>query len=338
MDRVVSADVASVGVAGEMNLAPTGSAALEAKGVSYRYGSGADAVAALDDVSLAVQPGELHALLGPNGSGKTTLFKIASTLLLPDAGAVWIGGCDVTRDPGGVRERLGVVFQSVALDEQLTLSENLQTQAALYGMNRATARARADALTRALDLAAYSDRRVSTLSGGERRRGDLARGLLHRPALLLLDEPTTALDPSARRLFLDLLTDIRGGEGTAILMATHLLEEADDADHVTILDYGKVAASGKPESLRDALGVSVLWITPSQGAAHLFTAEAVGVPSDDLHHASGKIGIGHPEPARLLARLAQAHPDAIAQATLRRPTLEDAFLAATGNALHSPTS
>ncbi len=312
--------------------------ALEAVGVSYRYGSGDDSVTALDDVSLTVRPGELHALLGPNGSGKTTLFKIASTLLRPDTGTMSIGGCDVARDPGGVRQRLGVVFQSVALDEQLTLAENLRTQAALYGMNRKQARERADDLTQALELNAYSDRRVSTLSGGERRRGDLARGLLHRPALLLLDEPTTALDPSARRLFLDVLADIRRNEKTAILMATHLLEEADDAEHVTILDKGRVATTGTPDALRDALGTSVLWITPATDSAHLFTAEALSVEASDLHHASGKIGIGHREPARLLARLAQAHPDAIAEATLRRPTLEDAFLAATGNALHSPTS
>ncbi len=176
---------------------------------------------------------------------------------------------------------------------------------------------------------------MSTLSGGEKRRGDLARGLLHRPALLLLDEPTTALDPSARRLFLDLLSDIRRNEGTAILMATHLLEEADDAGHITILDQGKVAATGTPDGLRDALGTSVLWITPTPGSEPLFAPETLQVDASDMHHAGGRIGIGHPEPARLLAHLAQAHPDAIAEATLRRPTLEDAFLAATGNALRS---
>ncbi len=336
MDRVVSTTI--VAHAGAPVRTSVGSAALDAVGISYRYGSGDDGVLALDDVSLTVQAGELHALLGPNGSGKTTLFKIASTLVRPERGKLSIGGCDVTRDPSGVRQRLGVVFQSVALDEQLTLAENLRTQAALYGMNRTQARERADALTQALDLRAYSDRRVSTLSGGERRRGDLARGLLHRPALLLLDEPTTALDPSARRLFLDLLADIRREESTAILMATHLLEEADDAEHVTILDRGRVAATGTPDHLRDALGTSVLWITPSPESANFFTTDTLGVESSQLHYANGKIGIGHPEPARLLARLAQAHPNAIAEAMLRRPTLEDAFLAATGNALHSPTS
>ena len=315
----------------------TGGLALDACGVSHRYGLGDDAVQALDDVSLTVQAGELHALLGPNGSGKTTLFKIASTLLRADSGAVSVGGCDVASDPGGVRQKLGVVFQSVALDEQLTLSENLRTQAALYGMKRDQAKERADALIQALDLAAYAKRRVSTLSGGEKRRGDLARGLLHRPALLLLDEPTTALDPSARRLFLDLLADIRRNEGTAILMATHLLEEADDAAQVTILDYGRVAATGTPDRLRDGLGASVLWITPTPGSEPLFTPVMLQVEAAALHRASGRIGIGHPEPARLLARLAQAHPDAIAEATLRRPTLEDAFLAATGNALRSTT-
>jgi ABC-2 type transport system ATP-binding protein len=312
--------------------APTLSA-FEARGVGYRYGSGESAIAALRGVSLRVAPGSWHALLGPNGSGKTTLFRLASTLLRPQSGQLLVGGCDVSDDPDGARGQIGVVFQSVALDEQLTLAENLRTQAALYGIGRRQATERIDALLDALALTDHARRRVATLSGGERRRGDLARGLLHRPALLLLDEPTTALDPSARRALLDLLGRLRRDEGTAILMATHLMEEASECDRVTILHRGTVAASGTPDALTDALGASVLWITPAQGHEARFTPDALGLPPASVRHAGGQIGLSHAQPARLLAQLSQAHPDAIAEATLRRPTLEDAFLAATGHAL-----
>lgn len=316
-------------------------AAFEACEVAYRYSSGADGVQALDGVSLTVRPGAWHALLGPNGSGKTTLFRLASTLLRPQLGTLSVGGRDVAGDPDAARRQIGVVFQSVALDEQLTLAENLRTQAALYGMNGRSARARADELLSALDLTGYARRRVATLSGGERRRGDLARGLLHRPALLLLDEPTTALDPAARRAFLDLLGRIRHEEGTAILMATHLMEEASECDRVTILHRGRVAAADTPDALTDALGASVLWITPAPGCDHLFASDALGLAPSAVRHAGGRVGLTHPEPARLLARLAREHPDALLEATLRRPTLEDAFLAATGHALtasHAPTA
>jgi ABC-2 type transport system ATP-binding protein len=228
---------------------------------------------------------------------------------------------------------LGIVFQSVALDGELSLAENLRTQAALYGLDKRTTAERVDRLADALELRLYLGRRVSTLSGGERRRGDLARGLLHRPALLLLDEPTTALDPSARRLFLDLLEQVRRTEQTAILMATHLLEEADDADRVTILHRGRVAAEGTPDALTSALGEQVVWITPRQGSEHHFTPDALGVDERSMHRAGRSVGIGHAQPAQLLARIAAAHPDALEQATLRRPTLEDAFLSATGYAI-----
>ena len=179
--------------------------ALALRDLAHAYGE----TAALRGVSLDVAPGERVGLLGANGSGKTTLMRAVSTLLAPDAGTVEVGGADARRDPAEVRRRIGVVFQSPALDDALTVRESLELQAALVGLGRGEARARVDDLVRRLDLADRAGSRVGTLSGGLARRADLARGLLHRPALVLLDEPTGGLDPLARIALWDTLDGLR---------------------------------------------------------------------------------------------------------------------------------
>ncbi len=300
--------------------------ALSAQHLTHRYGEHP----ALRDVTLTVERGHFHALLGPNGSGKTTLFRILTTLLRPSEGNARVMGHDVTDDPDAVRRSIGVVFQHVALDDALSVRENLDVQAALYGLPRADARTRADALLAALDLDALASRRVKTLSGGEKRRADLARALVHRPALLLLDEPTTALDPTARRHFHDLLQKLRADDGVTILMATHLLDEADDAHAVTILHHGAVVAEGSPEALKGRLGKETLWIVPQPGGT--LDHEVPVIEGGRATRVGNALRIDHARPADVLAQLATSRPGAMASATIRTPTLDDVFFNATGQA------
>jgi len=299
--------------------------ALAARALTHRFGDRT----ALDGVTLAVGAGERVALLGVNGSGKTTLLRIAATSLRPDGGTMTVAGHDVVSQPDAVRRALGVVFQHPALDAALTCREALALQAALVGIPRAD---RASRIVDALAEAGLSDRaggRIATLSGGLARRLDLARGLLHRPALALLDEPTTGLDPLARDAFWALL-DRRRAEG-AQLVATHMMDEAARCDRVVILDAGRVVADGAPGPLTDALGTDALWLDTDDAPALAATLAA-----DDLD--------ATPVADRVLVRDANArglvhtlyeHPDVRAVA-LRPPTLDDVFACAVGQTLHAP--
>lgn len=300
--------------------------ALSATALSHRYG----AVVALDDVSLDVPEGAFAALLGPNGSGKTTLLRIVTTLARPASGTVRVFGHDVQAAPEAVRRCLGVVFQAPALDRMLTVEETLRTQGALYGLGRAEAADRARALLGAFGLDDVARRQTRHLSGGQRRRVDLARGLVHRPRLLLLDEPTTALDPAARAAFWQNVHALRRAEGVTVLAATHLLDEAEAADHAAILDRGRVVAAGAPGALMAALGEETLWLDVADAASVAQALPGAEAVSGTLVRVAG---------ADLPARLTTAHAalgPALRRATLRRATLEDVFLNATGRALSAP--
>lgn len=304
--------------------------AVELSQVSYRYGE----VRALDAVSLTVAPGALFGLLGPNGGGKTTLFRILATLLRPAEGTAHVFGLDTRREPDAVRRRLGVIFQHAALDEALTVRENLRFQGALYGLHGSALDERLDVLLDAFGLADRRDDRVGTLSGGLQRRADLARGLLHQPDLLLLDEPTTGLDPVARRAFWQALDRLRRQEGTTMLVATHLLEEADTCDRVGILDRGRLVAEGSPEALKTALGGDALWIETATPEALRERLEArLGL---ETRVVGGAVQLAHPAAHTLLPSLYDAFGDEIDSATIRKPTLEDVFLLHAGYRLEAP--
>lgn len=306
-----------------MTDAPTaGVPTLCIRGLAHAYGDRT----ALAGVHLEVMPGERVGLLGPNGSGKTTLFRAVSTLLRPDAGTVEVDGHDAVREPLAVRRRLGVVFQDAALDRMLTVREALGLQAALVGAPAS----RVDDLLEALSLADRADSRVGTLSGGLARRTDLARGLLHAPALLLLDEPTTGLDTLARRELWGTLDALRAT--SAQLVATHLMDEAERCDRVVVLHEGQVVADATPDALRATLGGDTLWLdTPDASAL------AARLVSDGLNaRAVGRqVLVTTDDAAGWLTRLYPA-PD-VTGAAVRRPTLEDAVAAATGVPLPSPT-
>jgi ABC-2 type transport system ATP-binding protein len=213
---------------------------LTVEGVSHSFGK----VKALEDVSLAVPDGKFVALLGVNGAGKTTLFSLVTRLYDNVSGSVQVCGHDVRRQPGPAMANLGVVFQSRALDRDLSIRQNLAYHAALHGMTRAEARDRGEVLIAGMALSDRIDSRVSALSGGQARRAEIARALMHRPRLLLLDEPTVGLDVKSRREVVRLVRDLVAGEGVGVLWATHLFDEIDPGDTVVVLHNGRVLASG----------------------------------------------------------------------------------------------
>ena len=294
--------------------------AVDIQGVTHRYGQHE----ALRSVTLDVPAGALYGLLGPNGSGKTTLFRILSTLMPPSEGDARVFGLDTTQRPEAVRNRLGVVFQDPALDEALTVRENLRFQASLYGLSGGDRRNRIDDLLTRLDVADRADDRVEALSGGLKRRVDLARGLLHRPDLLLLDEPTTGLDPGARRAFWTAIDRLREAEGTTLLLATHLMDEAERCDRVGILSDGTLVADGTPATLKAELGDQTLWVETDDPAALRDRIDAqFGVPTRLV---GAMVQVAPPDPPAFLASLYEALGDRIRSATIRTPTLDDVFM------------
>jgi ABC-2 type transport system ATP-binding protein len=298
--------------------------ALAVRDLAHTYGEHR----ALAGLSFEVRPGELFGLLGPNGGGKTTLFRIVTTLMPPSAGAAAVLGHDTAAEPEAVRRSLGVVFQQPALDAELTVRENLRFHGVLVGLSGAALDTRIAAL---LDVFGLSDRagdRVKTLSGGLTRRADLARGLLHRPALLLLDEPTTGLDPTARRDLWTALARLRRDEGTTIVVATHLMEEAERCDRVGILDRGRLVALGEPEALTAELGDETLWLeSPSPEALARSIRDRFGLAARLV---GASVLVESDDAPAVLGRVYAAFPDLVASATVRRPTLDDVFAARTG--------
>jgi len=299
--------------------------AVQAEGLVRRYGDRT----ALDGVTFEVRGGELFGLLGPNGGGKTTLLHILATLLRPSAGTARIDGVDVARDPAAARRRIGVVFQSPGLDPYLTPRENLLHHGHLYGMR---GRGLAERIDEELARMGVGDRArdlVKTLSGGLRRRVELAKGLLHGPRVLLLDEPTAGLDPGARRDVWDHLAALRATLGTTVVVATHLMEEAEACDRVAILDGGRVVALGAPADLEEGIGGDVIALETADPAG---LAEAVrerfGIEAAVL---DGAVRIERREGAAFVPRLAEAFPGRIRSITVGKPTLEDVFVQRTGH-------
>jgi ABC-2 type transport system ATP-binding protein len=301
--------------------------AVSVRRLTHRYGERL----ALSDVSLTVERGEMVGLLGPNGGGKTTLFRILATLLRPSQGDALVLGRSVVGDPGGVRRALGVVFQRPSLDVKLTVRENLIHHGHLYGLRGADLRARCEAALSAVALADRAHDRVEALSGGLQRRAELAKGILHRPSVLLLDEPNTGLDPNARRDFLNHLEGLRRAEGVTVLLTTHFLEEADRCDRVGILHEGILAACDAPGRLKSSLGGEVLVLTgPNPETLRAKIRERCGIEAAAV---GGTLRIERPEALRLASELVDAFPAEISSASWGQPTLDDVFVHLTGRRL-----
>jgi len=305
---------------------------VETKDLTHYYGERR----ALGGVSFGVQAGEIFGLLGPNGGGKTTLFRILSTLLRPTQGTAEVLSTDVTADAASLRRRIGVVFQSPSLDKKLTVAENLLHHGHLFGLRGRSLKVR---IAEALDRLGLKDRArdvVEKLSGGLARRVELAKGLLHRPELLLLDEPSTGLDPGARRDLWDYLRDLRQRDGVTILLTTHLMEEAEHCTRVGILDVGKLVALDSPSALRGQIGGDVISLE-SESPDDLTTRiqERFGVQATVI---DGTVRIEREHGHELLAQLMESVPGAIRSAMLSKPTLEDVFIRRTGHRFWSEES
>jgi ABC-2 type transport system ATP-binding protein len=301
--------------------------AVQVAHLRHRYGERV----ALDDVSFVVGPGEIFGLLGPNGGGKTTLFKIVSTLLFPTEGTVRVFGDDVVRDPAAVRRRLGVVFQHPALDSKLTVEENLRHQGHLYGLSGRALTARMSEVLLRVGLEDRARDLVGTLSGGLQRRAEVAKALLHRPQLLVLDEPSTGLDPAARRAIWQDLSALRRQDGTSIILTTHLMDEAADCDRVAILDLGRLVALDRPAALTATIGGDVIQVTThdATGLAGR-VAGRFGVRAEVV---DGKVHIERDRAHEFIAELVEAFPGEIDAVTFGKPTLEDVFVHYTGRRL-----
>ena len=300
---------------------------LEVHELAHRYGD----TAALQGLSFGVKAGEIFGLLGPNGGGKTTLFRILSTLLKPDAGRASIRGHCVVSESEAVRRQIGVVFQSPSLDLQLTVRENMRHQGHLYGIRGADLETRIDEM---LDQVGVRDREgelVRNLSGGLQRRIDLAKGLMHRPSLVLLDEPTTGLDPGARLDLWSYLERARSEQGLSVLITTHLMEDADRCDRLLFLDRGQAAALDSPEALRQSLGGDVVTIRAGDLdnlASELSTK--FGQSSEKVDDTLRVRRAGGPE---FVPQLFETFPGQIDAVSVGRPTLEDVFMQKTGHRL-----
>ncbi len=293
--------------------------------LSHRY---ADRLA-LDSVSLHVRPGEVFALLGPNGGGKTTLFRVLCTMLRPTAGRAAILGCNVIEQPDLVRQMIGVVFQSPSLDGKLTVRENLLHQGHLYGLAGRPLRTRIDELLTRFRIADRNGHRIETLSGGLARRVDLIRGLLHRPRVLLLDEPSSGLDPQARWEFRQHLDLARQEQDLSVLMTTHFMDEADHCDRVAILDRGHLVVTGSPADLKQALAGDCLTVEtddPTALAENIARQFQIAATLTD-----GRVRIEHAQAHTLIRDLVEAFPDAVRSVALNRPSLEEVFIHHTGH-------
>lgn len=302
-------------------------AIIEVESLSHRYGDRL----ALEALTFEVPSGAMVALLGPNGSGKSTLFKILTTLLRPTAGTARIAGADVVTQGWAVRGLIGVVFQNPSLDGKLTALENLRHQGHLYGLAGRTLTRRAMDLLERFAVADRAGDRVDVLSGGLQRRVDLAKALLHEPRVLILDEPSTGLDPGARAILMDHITDLCRRDGVTALFTTHLTEEAERGDRVAILDEGRLVAMETPDALKRTVGGDVLTVaTADPHALSQRVAERFGVA---LQVVDGVVRIERDRGHEFVPELIEAFPGEIESVTVGKPTLGDVFVHHTGHRL-----
>jgi ABC-2 type transport system ATP-binding protein len=306
--------------------------AVEARGVEFSYRTGKGMRQALAGVGFRVEPGEVFGFLGPNGGGKTTLFRILATLARPDRGEVRVFGADLAREVRAVRRRLGVVFQSPGLDLRLTVRENLLHQGHLYGLRGRDLETRIGEALARFGLAERRDEKALELSGGLRRRVEIAKALLHRPRLLLLDEPSTGLDPGARRDLWETLEAL-AHDGVTVLLTTHYMEEGDRCGRLALLDRGMVVAEGTPAALKEEVGGDVITLA-GRDAAAIARDLAARFPELAPTVDEGAVRITRERAHEIVARLVEALPGRVEAVTVARPSLEDVFLRRTGHRLY----
>lgn len=281
----------------------TTGASVSVEGLTKRYRE----VVAVDDVSFEVDAGSVFAFLGTNGAGKSTTIGCLTTLVNPTAGVLTVAGHDLRDEPDAVRRALGIVFQESILDPVLTVRENLTVRAQAYLSSRAEIRDRIEHLSSLVELGEFIDRRYGRLSGGQRRRADIARALLHDPRIVFLDEPTAGLDPASRRVVWNSIHELRERTGLTVFLTTHYMEETEEADQVSIIDHGRIIASGTPAALRAQHSTSVLTLTTDAGT------EQIPVPD-----------------ATVARRLLAERGEAVVDFEFRHGRMDDVFLTLTG--------
>jgi multidrug/hemolysin transport system ATP-binding protein len=294
---------------------------IEIKHLSKSFGE----IKAVQDLSFCVEQGELFAFLGVNGAGKSTTISILCGQLAKDAGSVTIDGKCTDRDMDAIKQELGVVFQNSVLDQALSVGDNLRIRAALYGITGEAFRTRLSELAKLLDFEDLLKRTVGKLSGGQRRRIDIARALFHKPKILILDEPTTGLDPQTRKLLWDVVTALRKKENMTVFLTTHYMEEAADADYVVILDSGQISAEGTPLALKNTYTgdfITLYGLSDEQTVT-------LGLPCERIRDAV-RIAVPNTEAA---TKLILTYPEMFKDYEITKGKMDDVFLAVTGKKL-----
>lgn len=294
---------------------------------------------AVDSVDLQIEKGELFGLLGPNGAGKSTIIKMLTTMLVPTGGRAWVWGHDISAERNAVRSAIGVVFQDPALDGMLTARENLDFHGRMYGMNRSLRKRRIDEVLQLVDLNDRANVKVEDYSGGMQRRLEIARGLMHHPQVLFLDEPTLGLDAQTRRHIWQYIRDMNRQEGVTIVLTTHYMEEADYlCDRVAIIDQGRIVALDTPEILKDLIGADVITLEIQDHGQKLLQSvrSLPWVKSASNSNGTVEIMVDHAQ-SRIPEVMAIACRDGVSVKTvgLHEPTLEDVFLKFTGKKIRA---
>jgi ABC-2 type transport system ATP-binding protein len=300
---------------------------IEVEELSRNFGQ----LVAVDKVSFQVAEGEIFGFLGPNGAGKTTTINMLCTLLTPSSGRAMVNGYDIMRQRSEVRRSIGLVFQEPTLDEYLTAEQNLRFHAYAYKIPKEIREKRISELLELLDLADRRKGKVRTFSGGMKRRLEVARGLLHSPQVLFLDEPTLGLDPQTRRHIWDHILALRKQNNLTIFLTTHYMDEAENSDRITIIDHGRIIALDTPDKLKDALGGDVVTLkAEDDDAAALELKERFGLSSVIQN---GTITFSVPQGEKFLPKLMDNFQSRLLSIGIRRPTLDDVFLKLTGRAI-----
>lgn len=294
---------------------------IEISSLSKRFGE----VQAVNDLSFRVKEGELFAFLGINGAGKSTTINIMCGQLSKDSGTVQLSGVDLDSDPDSIKRNLGVVFQNSVLDKELSVQDNLQSRAALYGIRGKAFRERLAELAGLLEFDDLLKRTVGKLSGGQRRRIDIARALIHRPKILILDEPTTGLDPQTRSTLWQVIGDLRKNEGMTVFLTTHYMEEAADADYVVILDSGMIAAEGTPLKLKNTYTGDFITVYGAEESQ----IKQLGAPYETIRDAY-RVSVPNTAAA---TELILKYPDIFRDYEITKGKMDDVFLAVTGKKL-----
>jgi len=301
--------------------------AIEARDLVRRFG----ALTAVDQLSFAVQPGEVFGFLGPNGAGKSTTIKMLCTLLRPTEGQAWVNGHDVARAPDLVRASLGIIFQDYSLDDRITAEENLRFHCMIYHVPRSERRARIQSMLEMVGLDDRAGDRVRMFSGGMKRRLEIARGLLHHPAVLILDEPTVGLDPQTRQAIWTHIHELRRREGITVFMTTHYMDEAEHCDRIGIMDHARLVALDTPEALKARAGDDVIHLRTADNAVAAELLRRDGTITVVEEGAALRLETAHAD--RIVPELLQHFPVPVLAIEIARPTLNDVFLRLTGQAI-----